>query len=81
MPEHEVKKKIGWFCGVQLWSFRNLVMHLVEAMPEYEHKINEMGDINILLAVDQFDFCDGDKTVIIHVDGNRWRDEKENPKC
>lgn len=76
MPEHKVKKPIiGWFCGSQLWSFRNLTEHLAAAMPEYEHRINKCGDLNILLAMDQFAFCDGDKTIILHLDGNRWHEE------
>ena len=75
MQEPKIKKVIGWFCGIQQWSFRHLVMHLVEAMPEYDHKINEIGDITILLAMDQFAFCDGDKTIILHLDGNRWHEE------
>jgi len=44
-------------------------------MPEYEHRINKCGDLNILLAMDQFAFCDGDKTIILHLDGNRWHEE------
>ena len=80
MPESEIKPAIGWFIGVQKWAFRNLVSHLTEALPDYEHKLNKVGDINVLLAMDQFDFCDGDKTIIIHVDGNRWAEAEMRKK-
>lgn len=67
---------IGWHPGKDGWAFTNLVNHLIKAMPDFEHKINEDGDINVLLYPDQFRLKPGNKRTFLHLDGNRWYENK-----
>ena len=68
------KTTIGWHIGTEPhhWAFKSLSAHLIKAMPDFEHKINERGEINVLLYPDLFRQMEGDKTTILHVDSHRW---------
>ena len=65
--------KINWKIGVQNWAYKNLVSHLINAMPGYEHVKNEKhGDVDFLVAVDQLKTREVNSKTILHIDGNRW---------
>ncbi len=63
---------IGWHVGYDNWAFENLVSHLIKALPQFEHKLNSEGDINVLLTPLQLKEFKVDSKTILHVDGNRW---------
>jgi hypothetical protein len=64
--------KIGWQVGPHEWAFKALTSHLIKALPDFEHVINEPGDVNIVLAVVHLKQYDNFENIIIHIDGNRW---------
>lgn len=73
--------RIGWFCGVQDWAFKNLAEHLVTEMKDDVHFFNAIGDVNVLMSADQLKMSNKrlvkkytghlDNT-ILHLDGHRW---------
>jgi hypothetical protein len=63
---------VGWFVGTDGWAFTFLVEHVIKGMPDYKHKINEPGDINVLLYPDLFKQYSHLPNLILHLDGNRW---------
>jgi len=66
--------KINWITGVQNWAYKNLVSHLIKAMPGHEHITNDRdgGDADFLVAVDQLKTREVNSKTILHIDGNRW---------
>ena len=76
MNESENKITIGWYIGLytgQLsWAFKALATHIIEAMPDFNHVINEPGDVNVILAVVHLPQHKSLANRIIHIDGNRW---------
>ena len=67
---------IGWHIGHDGWAFTNLVKHIIRAMPDFQHRINEQGDINVLLYPDQFRQFEANKKTILHLDGHRWYENR-----
>jgi len=69
--------KIGWFRGEDKeWAFTYLAENIQKKLPEYSHSFNEMGDINILLAVVFTLKSPVDNKCIVHMDGNRvWNED------
>lgn len=66
---------IGWQVGPDNWAFLNLVNHLIKALPEFNHSINELGDINILLYPGQLTAFKVTSLTLLHLDGNRWYED------
>ena len=65
--------KINWMIGIQNWAYKNLVSHLIKAMPKITHTTNDKdGDVTFLVAVDQLKTIKADSKTILHMDGNRW---------
>ncbi len=83
----ENRLSVGWFVGKQKWAYQNLSSHIIKKLPQYNHKINDVGDINIIMSADQFDdpklFGKNGilkyKKIIFHIDGNRWYEKNLKP--
>jgi hypothetical protein len=65
--------KINWKTGTQKWAFKNLVSHLIGAMPNHEHIENAKdGDITFLVSAEQIPINEITSKTIFHLDSNRW---------
>ena len=44
---------IGWFVGKRDWTYNNLANSLIQEMEKDNHFKNEIGDIVVVMSVDQ----------------------------
>jgi hypothetical protein len=73
-----MKITLGWQVGKDDWAFLNLVNHVIKALPEFTHKINEPGDIDILLFPGQLKGVKESALTVLHLDGNRWYEDTKS---
>lgn len=70
-------KTIGWWVGTDTdWAFMHLSRHLQRALPEFGHRVNAGGDINVSLSpVFLGRDVAADGRCLLHLDGNRFYEE------
>jgi hypothetical protein len=70
-------RAVGWWVGPTQWAFRYLAEHIQAGTPEYKHKENEAGNINIVMDPVTLMNHPADDTYIMHLDGNRFFEDRE----
>jgi len=67
---------IGWWVGDTQWAFRYLAEHIQDAVSEHTHVENTKGDVNIVLDPVTLMAHSADTSYIMHLDGNRFFEDR-----
>ena len=71
-----MKITLGWHIGEDNWAYENLSKPIIESLPEFNHVINQLGDVNILFCHAQFLQLGANSKTVFQIGGNRWYEVK-----
>ncbi|MFA5452844.1 MAG: hypothetical protein WC248_04675 [Candidatus Methanomethylophilaceae archaeon] len=67
-----VKTNVGWLIGRQNWAYKNLAEHNKKALPQYEHKENDVSaDVVVSMYPLGLKEITERKKAILHLDSRR----------